>query len=40
MKIYNKSSFDYDKVEIIVAHYSEDLERLRPYAKYAIIYHK
>ena len=27
-------------VEIVVAHYCEDMERLKPYAKNAIVYHK
>lgn len=29
-----------DNFEIVVAHYNEDLKRLEPYAKNAIIYHK
>jgi hypothetical protein len=26
--------------EIVIAHYNEDLERIKPYAKQVIIYHK
>ena len=35
-----KKSVLNDNVEIVVAHYSEDLEWLKPYAKNAIVYHK
>jgi hypothetical protein len=27
-------------IEIVIAHYNEDLERLKPYADQVIIYHK
>jgi hypothetical protein len=28
------------EVEFIIAHYNEDIERLKPYAENAIVYHK
>lgn len=29
-----------DNIDIVVAHYSENIDRLKPYAKNAIVYHK
>ena len=36
----NKKENIWDNVDIVVAHYSEDIEWLKPYAKNAIVYHK
>ena len=36
----NKKGNIWDNVDIVVAHYSEDIEWLKPYAENAIVYHK
>jgi thioesterase domain-containing protein len=40
MEKTNKIENIFNNVEIVVAHYNEDIDRVRPYADYTIIYHK